>query len=175
MRLVHRTGRRWESLVLCSTFVATNLSLSTNKSCETSNRTLALPNSFWRSTLGRPLAVSHTVFLNEDKFPRFLGLRGKFFISFYRSALTRPRFPAQALVNGDAKVPSLLYYDKTGNVRAAGAEVLTESVLEAALTEEWTKAESLVINDVKAFVELILTHEIQVEASSLAEAFSLFY
>ncbi|KAN0094933.1 hypothetical protein V8E55_003220 [Tylopilus felleus] len=50
-------------------------------------------------------------------------------------------FPAQALVNGDAKVPSLLYYDKSGNVKAVGAEVLTEHVIEAALTEEWTRAE----------------------------------
>ena len=46
-----------------------------------------------------------------------------------------------ALVNGDAKVPSLLYYDKSGNVRAAGAEVLNEDVIVAALTEEWTRAE----------------------------------
>ena len=76
-------------------------------------------------------------------------------------------------IGGDAKVPSLLYYDEAGNVRAAGAEVLTENVLEAALTEEWTKGERFVINDVKAFVELILTHEIQVEASSPPEAFSL--
>ncbi|KAI9569153.1 hypothetical protein HD554DRAFT_2204656 [Boletus coccyginus] len=51
------------------------------------------------------------------------------------------RFPAQGQGSGDAKVPSLLYYDKNGNVRAAGAEVNTESVIETALTEEWTKAE----------------------------------
>ncbi|KAF8549070.1 hypothetical protein OG21DRAFT_1515573 [Imleria badia] len=51
------------------------------------------------------------------------------------------RFPGQAAVGGDAKVPSLLYYDRTGNIKAAGAEVLTEGVLEAALTEEWTRVE----------------------------------
>jgi len=51
------------------------------------------------------------------------------------------KFPAQPPTGGDAKVPSLLYYDSTGNVRAAGAEVLTESVLEDALNNEWTKAE----------------------------------
>ncbi|KAI9572586.1 hypothetical protein HD554DRAFT_2202484 [Boletus coccyginus] len=51
------------------------------------------------------------------------------------------RFPAQGQGSRDAKVPSLLYYDRNGNVRAAGAEVLTESVIESALTEEWTKAE----------------------------------
>jgi hypothetical protein len=106
---------------------------------------MALLNSLWRSTLVPPTAVSHTVFLNEDKFLKSLGLRGKFFISLHRSALTGPRFPGQAAVGGDAKVPSLLYYDQTGNVRAAGAEVLAENMLEAALTEGWTKAEWLVV------------------------------
>ncbi|KAI9572596.1 hypothetical protein HD554DRAFT_2014396 [Boletus coccyginus] len=52
-----------------------------------------------------------------------------------------------ALVSDEAKVPSLLYYDKSGNVRAAGAEVLTESVVKAALTEGWTRAECFVIID----------------------------
>ena len=155
-RTLQRFCGDWPSI---NSLVPTFLS-QTNKSCQTSNRTLALLNSLWRSTLVRPIAVSHTVFLNEDKFLRFLGLRGKFFISLHQSALTGPRFPAQALVHGDAKVPSLLYYDKTGNVRAAGAEVLTESVLEAALTEEWTKAEWLALNGVRAFTEFIHTHEI---------------
>jgi hypothetical protein len=131
-------------------FSCANFSRSTNKSCQTSNRTLALLNSLWHSTLVRPIAVSHTVFWNEDEFLRFLGLRSKFFISLYRSALTGPRFPAQPPTGGDAKVPSLLYYDKTGNVRAAGAEVLTENALEDALSNEWMKAEWLVIKDVKA-------------------------
>ena len=48
-------------------------------------------------------------------------------------------------MSGDAKVPSLLFYDKSGEVRAAGAEVLTESVIETAMMEGWTKAEWLVI------------------------------
>ncbi|KAI9569174.1 hypothetical protein HD554DRAFT_2254112 [Boletus coccyginus] len=51
------------------------------------------------------------------------------------------RFPEQPLVAGDARVPSLLYYDESGNVRAAGAEVNTESVIETALNKRWTKAE----------------------------------
>jgi len=106
---------------------------------------MALLNSSWHSTLVRPLAVSRTVFSNKDKFPRFLESRGRLFISFYCSALTGHRFPALKQVGGDVKVPSLLYYDNSGNVRAAGAEVLTESVIEAALTEGWTKAEWLFI------------------------------
>ena len=147
----------------------------TNQSCQIPNRTLVLLNSSWRSTLVLPIAASHTVFFNEEKFPWFLGLRGKFFISLYRSALTGLRFPAQALVSGDAKVPSLLYYDGTGTVRAAGAEVLAENVLETAQTEGWSMVEWLVGNDVKRIAELILIHGIQVEASSSSKAFSLLY
>ena len=85
--------------------------------------------------------VFRTVFSSKVKFPRYLESGGKLFICLDCSPLTALRFPKQALVNGDAKVPSLLYYDKNGNVRAAGAEVLTESVIETALHEEWTRAE----------------------------------
>lgn len=58
------------------------------------------------------------------------------------------RFPLQSTLNVKGRVPSLLYYDKNGDVRAAGAEVLAESVVEAALTEGWTKVEWLVADDV---------------------------
>jgi molecular chaperone DnaK (HSP70) len=110
--------------------------------------------------------------LERGQVLEILGVTRQVFHFFVSSGLTGPRFPSQAQTGGDAKVPSLLYYDKTGNVRAAGAEVLTENVLEDALTEEWTKAEWLVINDIKAFVGLIL---IQVEASPPPEAFSFNY
>lgn len=60
--------------------------------------------------------------------------------------MTGIRFPAQALVRGDAKVPSILYYDRDGDVRAAGAEVLSEGVIESALTSGWTKAERSVVD-----------------------------
>jgi len=109
---------------------------------------MGLQNLLWHSTSARPLAVSRTVFSTKDKFPRFLESRGKLFISFHGSPLTGLRFPAQGQGSGDAKVPSLLYYDNSGNVRAAGAEVLTESVIETALTEGWTKAEWLVFDRV---------------------------
>lgn len=45
--------------------------------------------------------------------------------------------------NSHVKVPSLLYYDKSGNVSAAGFEALSEST-EDALKKGWTKAEWLV-------------------------------
>ena len=91
--------------------------------------------------LAQPLAVFRTVFSSKVKFPRYMESRGKFFVCLDCSPLIALRFPMMALVNGDAKVPSLLYYDKSGNVRAAGAEVLNEDVIVAALTEEWTRAE----------------------------------
>ena len=49
---------------------------------------------------------------------------------------TGHRFPSQGVAHTDAKVPSVLYYDKTGAVRAAGTEVLAQDVIERALTEE---------------------------------------
>jgi hypothetical protein len=78
MFLVHHPYGPWKYLVPCcdwpiKSLLQTFLS-QTNKSCRTSKRTLALLNSLCRSTLVRPIAVSHTVSLNEDKFLRFLGL-----------------------------------------------------------------------------------------------------
>ncbi|KAN0086227.1 hypothetical protein V8E55_007361 [Tylopilus felleus] len=51
------------------------------------------------------------------------------------------RFPAQGIARADSKVPSLLYYDKSGALKAAGAEVLTSDVIQTAQTEGWTKAD----------------------------------
>ncbi|KAF7362770.1 hypothetical protein MVEN_00626700 [Mycena venus] len=51
------------------------------------------------------------------------------------------RFPAQDHVGGDSKVPSVVYYDRSGRVRACGAEALQESVVEQAGQERWEKAE----------------------------------
>ncbi|KAK0448953.1 uncharacterized protein EV420DRAFT_1566351 [Desarmillaria tabescens] len=49
------------------------------------------------------------------------------------------RFPEQERVGSDAKIPTILYYDKTGTVRAVGAEALRESILEQAEEESWFK------------------------------------
>lgn len=51
------------------------------------------------------------------------------------------RFPAQEHIGGDAKIPSILFYDQTGMVRAVGAEALQESVIVQAEEEEWVKSE----------------------------------
>ncbi|KAF9222351.1 hypothetical protein BS17DRAFT_818684 [Gyrodon lividus] len=50
-------------------------------------------------------------------------------------------YPAQEHVGGDNKMPSILYYDQHGAVRAVGAEALQPHVIEQAEDEEWTKLE----------------------------------
>ncbi|KAG2043946.1 hypothetical protein BDR03DRAFT_940321 [Suillus americanus] len=49
------------------------------------------------------------------------------------------RYPAQDRVGGDSKIPSILYYDLQGDVRAVGAEALQEHVIEQAEDEGWVK------------------------------------
>lgn len=51
------------------------------------------------------------------------------------------RYPAQEKVGGDAKIPSIIYYDRQGKVSAVGAEALQERVLESAEDEDWMKVE----------------------------------
>ncbi|KAK0493239.1 hypothetical protein EDD18DRAFT_1181192 [Armillaria luteobubalina] len=49
------------------------------------------------------------------------------------------RFPAQENAGGDAKIPTILYYDQSGDLKAAGAEALDESVIRSAEDEGWVK------------------------------------
>ncbi|OAX34642.1 hypothetical protein K503DRAFT_859084 [Rhizopogon vinicolor AM-OR11-026] len=51
------------------------------------------------------------------------------------------RYPAQEQVGGDSKIPSILYYDLQGVVRAVGAEALQERIIEQAEDEGWVKLE----------------------------------
>ena len=51
------------------------------------------------------------------------------------------RFPAQEHVGGDSKIPSIIYYDQSGVVRAVGAEAIGEGVREEAEENDWIKAE----------------------------------
>ena len=57
------------------------------------------------------------------------------------SVLTSCSFPAQERSGGDAKIPTVLYYDRNGTVRAAGAEVLHENNIDRAGDQQWVKAE----------------------------------
>jgi hypothetical protein len=55
------------------------------------------------------------------------------------------RFPAHEQISGASKIPTIIYYDKAGNVCAVGAEALTEGIFETAEEEGWIKAEWLVL------------------------------
>ena len=51
------------------------------------------------------------------------------------------RFPAQEKITGASKIPTIIYYDQTGNVRAVGAEAVREGIYDLAEEENWVKAE----------------------------------
>ncbi|KAF8907421.1 hypothetical protein CPB85DRAFT_840353 [Mucidula mucida] len=51
------------------------------------------------------------------------------------------RYPAQQKVGGDSKIPTIIYYDARGNVKAVGAEAVDETFLEKAEDEGYTKVE----------------------------------
>ncbi|KAF8554802.1 hypothetical protein OG21DRAFT_1522180 [Imleria badia] len=51
------------------------------------------------------------------------------------------RYPAQEHVGGDKKIPSILYYDDQGAVKAVGAEALQQHIIDQAEEENWVKLE----------------------------------
>ena len=51
------------------------------------------------------------------------------------------RFPAQEYISGAPKIPTVIYYDQSGKVKAAGAEAMKESIYLIAEDENWVKAE----------------------------------
>ncbi|KAG5636036.1 hypothetical protein H0H81_009309 [Sphagnurus paluster] len=55
------------------------------------------------------------------------------------------RFPAHEKVGGSCKIPTIVYYDQDGKVRAAGAEAIRESLRDVIEDEGWIKAEWCVI------------------------------
>ena len=57
----------------------------------------------------------------------------------WRTVLSR--YPAQEHVGGDNKIPSILYYDRQGNVKAVGAEALQQHIIDQAEEEHWDKLE----------------------------------
>jgi hypothetical protein len=44
-------------------------------------------------------------------------------------------------VGADSKIPTIIYYDQDGNVRAVGAEAVREGIEDDAEYGQWTKAE----------------------------------
>ncbi|XP_006460481.1 hypothetical protein AGABI2DRAFT_192178 [Agaricus bisporus var. bisporus H97] len=51
------------------------------------------------------------------------------------------KFPGQEMAGGTAKLPSIIYYDKNGKVRAVGAEAEGDNVEVTADEENWHKVE----------------------------------
>ena len=51
------------------------------------------------------------------------------------------RFPANEHISGASKIPTIIYYDRDGKVRAVGAEAMREGIYEIAEDENWVKAE----------------------------------
>ena len=51
------------------------------------------------------------------------------------------RFLAQEHIGGASKIPAVIYYDQSGEVRAVGAEAMDEGIYLVAEDENWVKAE----------------------------------
>lgn len=54
------------------------------------------------------------------------------------------RFPYQEQVGGESRVPTIIYYDRSGKVQAVGVEAMREGIREQAEAEQWVKAERCV-------------------------------
>ncbi|PPQ88033.1 hypothetical protein CVT25_000856, partial [Psilocybe cyanescens] len=63
-----------------------------------------------------------------------------FHVRSIHDALKRS-FPAEDHVGGNSKIPTIIHYDKHGEVRAVGAEAKREGIEADAEDKEWTKAE----------------------------------
>ncbi|KAL0063220.1 hypothetical protein AAF712_009918 [Marasmius tenuissimus] len=67
-------------------------------------------------------------------------LHGESVVIFFVFSVTGSRsfsYPDQEHVGGDAKIPSIVYYDRQGHVRAVGAEALQEHIQEEAEQDGW--------------------------------------
>lgn len=71
-----------------------------------------------------------------------LVLKNRYLPAHYLDTYSKTsRFPDQDRVAGDKKVPSVMYYDETGQVRAAGATAQDQNTMDQAEDEGWTKVE----------------------------------
>ena len=80
------------------------------------------------------------------KFPKSKGLQGQqssavYFGWFIQLLVLWGRFPAQEYISGASKIPTVIYYDQSGKVRAVGAEATKESIYAVAEDENWAKVE----------------------------------
>ncbi|KAK0209592.1 hypothetical protein IW262DRAFT_1281463 [Armillaria fumosa] len=57
------------------------------------------------------------------------------------------RFPSQEHVGSDAKIPTIMYYDGEGTVKAIGMEALKENIIKTAEDKGWVKYSEYVCKD----------------------------
>jgi hypothetical protein len=80
------------------------------------------------------------------------------------------RYPAQESIGGDSKIPSTLYYDPQGHVRAVGAETLQPHVIEQAEEEGWVKLAWYVYRRGKNMLYTINLGQVETSSSRQASA-----
>jgi hypothetical protein len=54
------------------------------------------------------------------------------------------RFPGQDSYSGDTKIPSVIWYDRDGDVKAVGAEATQDEIQREAYDNSWCLAELFV-------------------------------
>jgi len=64
-----------------------------------------------------------------------------YFLKMRAFADSVDRFPAQETISGASKIPTVIYYDRDGEVRAVGAETNLDGTFEAAEENQWVRAE----------------------------------
>ncbi|SJL14079.1 uncharacterized protein ARMOST_17534 [Armillaria ostoyae] len=88
------------------------------------------------------------------------------------------RFPAQENAGGDAKIPTIMYYDKSGEVMAAGAEALDESLVRSAEDEGWIKCSRFKLHMLPKWADTKETNEAMAPlppGKDVVEVFGDFY
>ncbi len=87
------------------------------------------------------LSLSGCSVLDPGTIPEIKGVTRYWNTFHYWAAYTHfsHRFPSQEHVGSDAKIPTIMYYNNEGTVKAIGAEALKENIIEAAEDEGWVK------------------------------------
>jgi hypothetical protein len=70
----------------------------------------------------------------------------RYFDSVYPSHPQFIRYPGQEHVAGSYKIPTLMFYDRDGTMKVAGAEADSNAIIDLAEDEGWTKAELSVLD-----------------------------
>ena len=92
--------------------------------------------------------VSYAI-LEPNEIPKIHGVTRCVLLSHPWPLLTHitplSSFPGQEHVAGSYKIPTILYYNKNGDMKAAGAEAESNAIIDLAEDDGWTKAELCVL------------------------------